>query len=81
MKIIVNIKALIRKIVKFSPNELISSFFDIDKNTNLKVIYCYKLVFSLKGQKGNIGSIIFIILNIFFLIVAILHFILGRRKI
>ena len=65
----------------FQPNILIENFFNIEKNMNLKVIYCFRLVFSYKGQKNNIGSMFLIVIIILFIIIMILHFTLGRKKI
>ena len=66
--------------VEFQPNILIGNFFEFQKNTNLKVIKCYKLVFSLKGQKKNYGSFIIIACFLTFIVIAVLYFIIGYKK-
>ena len=42
--------------INFDPNELVDSFFSTLKNSNFLVLKCYKLIFSLKGQKNNING-------------------------
>ena len=66
---VVNVKNLIK-----------DSLINTLKNSNFLVLYCYKLVFSLKGQIRNIGSYIMIILFLANFILMILYFILGRKR-
>ena len=64
----------------FDKNILADNFYDILKNTNFKVLQCYKLVFSWKGEKNNIGSIILIIFGIFFIGSLIFYFYKDNKK-
>ena len=65
---------------EFQTNILLENFYDFEENTNFEVIGCYKLVFSSKGQKNNIGSIYLLINIFFFIIVVILHYTKGGMK-
>ena len=51
------------------------------KYSNFKVVKCYKLIFSLKGQLNNIGSYILILIIIILLVCMICYFIIGNKKI
>ena len=69
--------------IKFSKQLIIDSFSfynDLIKS-NFKLLKCYKLVFSLKGQKNNFGSYMMIIIIITFLILMIINIIKGNSKI
>jgi len=57
---------------KLNQNEIINSIHKFTEYSNIKVVKCYKLVFSTKGQLNNIGS--------YFLIIIILLFILCEIK-
>ena len=48
--------------LKFNRNEMINEFYEILKNSNFKVLKCYKLPFNIKIFIKNIGSIIMTIL-------------------
>ena len=61
--------------------ELVNIFFNPIKNSNFLVLKCLKLNFSLKGQKGNIGSYIMSALLSIFIIITVLYFVLGHKKI
>ena len=52
------------KIIKFDKQELLS-YFRISTYANFAVLKCYKLLFSLNGQKNNYGSYLLSILNLF----------------
>ena len=56
--------------------QLIESFSTTAISSNFKILKCYKIVFSLRGQKNNIGSYIMIII---FLLIIILIFIYFRK--
>ena len=56
--------------VKFEEKLIYQSFYDVLKYSNFKVLKCYKLVFSLKGEKNNWGSVMLII---YFIIYAIFN--------
>ena len=60
--------------VKFAPNKVIENFYKIEKYTNIKAIACFKLVFSLKGQKNNYGSYTIIGIAIIFITLMIINF-------
>ena len=61
--------------INFENSGLAKEFYHTLNNSNFRVLKCYKLVFSKKGQKNNFGSYImsgfialFIILLLFFII-------------
>ena len=66
--------------IKFYGNLLISTFYKIETFTNIKVLKCFKLVFSALGQTKNIGSYIFIILNLIYIILMILFYKNGKNQ-
>ena len=51
------------------------SNFDLSSFSNIKILKCYKLVFSKKGQKNNKGSYIFIGVIIIFIILSLVFII------
>ena len=67
--------------IKFYGNLLFISFFKIDNFSNIKVLKCFKLVFSKFGQTNNIGSYIFIFFIFIFIIIIILFHIYGKTQI
>jgi hypothetical protein len=66
--------------IKFYGNIFISTFFKIEKFSNIKVIKCFKLVFSLLGQKMNIGSYIFIVFSLIYIVLMFLFCKNGKKK-
>ena len=67
----------IKKDIKINTNEIdkgnfFSSFIDADNFSNIKVLKCFKLVFSRIGQSNNIGSYIFLAIIFVLLILAII---------
>ena len=60
---------------------IISSFYDVIKFSNIAVMKCFKLVFSLEGQKGNIGSYIVIFLGVAYFIFSGIFLFTGLKKI
>ena len=78
----VQIEAIITNIskIKFDKNELVDSFFSTLKNSNFLVLKCYKLAFSLKGQKNNIGSYIMSGITFIFIILSFVYIINGNSK-
>ena len=66
--------------IKFYGNLLISNFYKIEIFTNIKVLKCFKLVFSALGQIKNIGSYIFIILDLIYIILMILFYKNGKNQ-
>ena len=67
--------------IKFYGNLLISTFFELEKFSNIAVLKCYELVFSKYGQLNNYGSYILIFLSFVFLILMILYYIYGKKRI
>ena len=63
----------------FSKKEIAKSFYDTLANSNFQVLKCYKLIFS-KISK-NVGEILMSILFIIFIILTIIYFISGQKKI
>ena len=61
-------------------DELFNSFYKTLKNSNFLVLKCFKLTFSIEGQTNNIGSYIMSAIFLLFIIVIIIHFIIGRKK-
>ena len=65
----------------FNKKEIAKSFYNTLKNSNFLVMKCYKLVFDSSLFSKNYGQIILTILIIIFLVMMIIYFILGTRKI
>ena len=66
--------------IKFYGNLFFSSFLDIEKFSNIKVIKCFKLVFSKIGQTNNYGSYIFILFIFIFFILLALFYIYAKKQ-
>ena len=64
----------------FTENIVLNSFYITLSNSNFKVMKCYKLLFSKKGQINNYGSLILITIIIVFIILMILCFIFAEKK-
>ena len=64
----------------FCNKGIIKSFYLTLSNSNFQIMKCYKLLFSKEGQLHNIGSYILIAINITNIILIILFFIYGRKK-
>ena len=67
--------------LEFNKNEMINEFYEILKNSNFKVLKCYKLPFNIKIFIKNIGSIIMTILLVIFLILIIYYVTKSSRDI
>ena len=65
----------------FSKKEIAKSFYDTLANSNFLVMKCYKLIFDGSLIFKNYGEIIMTILTLLFLIMMIIYFILGGKKI
>jgi len=61
------------KMEQSTKKNLFDNLFNGDGFSNIKVLKCYKLVFSQKGQKNNKGSIIFICVIIILIISCIIY--------
>ena len=59
--------------LEFKKNEMLNEFYEILKDSNFKVLKCYKLPFNIKIFIKNIGSIIMTLLLLIFLILIILY--------
>ena len=68
------------KNIIFQINNLRESFFDFDSFSNIKIIKCYKVVFSADGLKKNIGSYILLIIIFIYIITTIIFIINGVIK-
>jgi hypothetical protein len=53
---------------EFDKKDFINAFYNVRKYSNLKVVKCFKLIFSKKGQYMNYGSFFLIAIIILFLI-------------
>ena len=65
----------------FNKNVMLDVFYEILKNSNFRVLKCYKLSFTPKIFIRNIGSIIMTILLIIFLALIIFYFIKSSNDI
>ena len=63
------------------PNIISASFFDPMSNSNLKIFICYKLVFSWKGFKNNIGGILMIVIIGISIVLGIIYYVIERKKV
>ena len=69
------------KDIKFDKAFIVDAFIlKTLKNSNFRVLKCYKLIFSLKGQMNNIGSYLFSAIIFLLLILMICYCISGKRK-
>jgi len=59
---------------KISQDYIINSFYKFNEYSNFKVIKCYKLVFSIKGQLNNIGSYFLIIIILLYILCGIRYY-------
>ena len=67
--------------IKFYGTLLFSTFFKFENFSNIKVVTCFKLVFSKLGQINNFGSYLLIILTFIFLILMTLFCFSGKARI
>ena len=62
------------KVEESSNNDnILENLFSASTFSNIKLIKCYKLVFSAKGQNDNKGSIIFLSINFVIIILSIIY--------
>ena len=67
--------------IEFDSKEFIDNFLLSSlKNSNFKVVKCYKLIFSLNGQLKNIGSYILLSIILLLIISMICYCISGNKK-
>ena len=67
--------------LNFEFSSLSNEFFNTINNSNFRVLKCFKLVFSRKGQKKNIGSYIMTGLCTSFLILLLIYIIKENSKV
>ena len=67
--------------ISFDKTEFADSFYKALKNSNFMVMKCLKLVFSLKGQKKNIGSYMMTGIFVLFIVLTVIYFITGQKSI
>ena len=67
--------------ISFNTKDFASNFFKTLTNSNFLVLKCLKLVFSIKGQKRNIGSWAMSILTLIFLIFLFFFIFKEHKKI
>ena len=65
----------------FNKKEIAKSFYDTLANSNFLVMKCYKLVIDFSLFFKNYGKIIMTSLTLIFLVMMIIYFILGNKKI
>ena len=65
---------------KFTGMTFLTSFYDVLKNSNYEVVKCYGLVLRLINFIVNIGSIITMVLFLFYLIFLIIYIFTGISK-
>ena len=58
---------------KINSKIFFSNFLELDKFSNIKLLKCYILVFSKKGQTNNIGSYIFLVILFAIVILGIIY--------
>ena len=66
---------------KEDKDNFFSNFIDEDTFSNIKVLKCFKLVFSKKGHSNNIGSYIFLILIFSLIVLSVIYRIYQIRNI
>ena len=61
--------------ININTTELLNNFIDIEKNSNIKILNCYKILFSGGGFIKNTGSYILIVVLFNHFIILILFYI------
>ena len=67
--------------IQFENSNIKDEFFNTLNNSNFRVFKCFKLIFSVKGQKNNIGSYIMTGLCIIFIILLLVYIFKEKYKI
>jgi len=67
--------------IKFYGNMILNNFFKLDSFSNVKILKCFKLVFSKIGQNKNFGSYILIIIIMIFISLMILFYVNFKNEI
>ena len=66
---------------KFDKNEMIEMFYGTLKNSNFRVLNCYKLVLNIKIFAKNLGGIVMTILFSIFIILMLIYILRSSKKI
>ena len=66
--------------IDFEHSSISDEFYDTLNNSNFRILKCFNLVFSKKGQKNNIGSYIMSSLCFIFLILLLIYIIKENTK-
>ena len=75
-----NIKTMLTNLT-FVSNQIINTFYVTIKNSNFKVLKCYKLLYDIDNLKNNIGCIIMTIIYFLLFIFLIVFCFTNRKKI
>ena len=67
--------------IKFYSNLVLNTFFKIEQFSNIKVLKCYKLVFSKLGQEKNYGSCIFLFILAVYIILIIFFYLNFKSEV
>ena len=68
------------KYFEVNKKNLLNNFFNMFRDSNVLVIKCYKLFFSIKGQTLNYGSYLLLIIIALFIINAIIFYNKGNKR-
>ena len=60
--------------IELDNKEFIKNFLDIKKITNIEIVKCYKIVFSINNIKNNYGFFIFLFIFILYFICIIIFY-------
>ena len=67
--------------IHFEDSSLTGEFYNTLNNSNFRVLKCFKLVFSIKGQKKNIGSYLMTVFCLIFIILFLIYIVKESSKI
>ena len=67
--------------VEFDENSFLLKFIDDENFSNIKLLKCYKLVFSKEGQTYNLGSYIFLSIILVIIVLCVLYRIFHIKNI
>ena len=65
----------------FNKKIIAESFYDTLANSNFQVLKCFKLILDFSLILDNYGEMVMTVLTFFFLIMMVIYFILGNKKI
>ena len=66
--------------MKINKTKLYENFIDIKNIANIKLIFCYKVLFTLEGIKKNIACFIIVPVIIFHIIIIIIFYVKQQEK-